>query len=98
MAAAGKVDFPLDAMDVKITTSLLETVDRLVNWIPVVREAVGATTDLATVNLHLTGSPYDANVNASGGVRPAQRLNGSGRARTPFATPSAASFRGNETP
>lgn len=59
MEATGQIDFARDDTRVTVRVGLLETANRLVRRVPLLRDAVGAATGLARVSVRVSGSPYD---------------------------------------
>jgi hypothetical protein len=59
MGASGTIDYALDATNIRVRVEPLESVDRIVSRVPILRDVVGAATSLVSVPIRITGSPND---------------------------------------
>lgn len=70
MSARGGIDFSAEECDIRVYTRVMESVSRMVKWVPLVGQIVEAGTSQVGVAVQMSGSPYDieAEVVPGGGI------------------------------
>ena len=70
MNARGGIDFAAEECDIRVYTRVMESVSRMVKWVPLVGQVVEAGTKQVGVAVQMSGSPYDiqAEIVPRGGI------------------------------
>lgn len=70
MNARGGIDFAAEECDIRVYTRVMESVSRMVKWVPLVGQVVEAGTKQVGVAVQMSGSPYDiqAEIVPGGGI------------------------------